>query len=156
MEQMKAIRSKDRCTKRQEKKEKDVESYDWTSLVQEGKVGKLTVQELNKYLGHHNLSHKGKKMDKVRRVIAHISKGFVLENQEIEVVPESDDAEDDTDNEDLVLAEIGDSGSESESDSELDTDFVNDVEMSVLPRSQESNRRPEGSDVTTRSGRTVR
>ena len=35
------------------------------SLVQEGKVGNLTVAEPNKYLGHNNLTQTGKKADKV-------------------------------------------------------------------------------------------
>ena len=39
-----------------------------------GKVQKLNVQELDKYLSYFHLCFKGKKQDKVRQVIAHVCK----------------------------------------------------------------------------------
>ena len=63
------VKRKKRSAKWQDHQELEVQSYDWKSLVQEGKkVGKLTVAELmiNKYLGHNNLTKAGKKADKVR------------------------------------------------------------------------------------------
>ena len=50
------------------------EDYDWDSLYLTGKVQKLNVQELDKYLSYFHLSFKGKKQDKVRQVIAHVCK----------------------------------------------------------------------------------
>lgn len=43
-------------------------------LVTDDKIGKLSVAELNKYLIHHKLPLKGKKADKVRTIVAHLSK----------------------------------------------------------------------------------
>jgi len=47
------------------KKQKSVDDYDWASLLEQGKLGTLTVQELDKYIKHHSLPNKGKKTDKI-------------------------------------------------------------------------------------------
>ncbi len=72
LERTRNLRSKDRLQRRQETRDKRFGDYDWDSLCLTGKVKKLNVQELEKYLSHFRLSSKGKKEDKVRRVIAHV------------------------------------------------------------------------------------
>ena len=123
------MRSNERAAKRQERKEKDADSYDWNDLVHNGKVGKLTVPELNKYLVHNDLSQRGNKRDKVRRIIAHVSKTF--EEVVIEFEPDSDDSESDSD--DIVLEEFG--GDDNDVDDNGDIAFeeisVRDVELTL-------------------------
>jgi hypothetical protein len=46
---------KDHIQVREAKKDKGVESYNWDELVQTGRVGKLTVAELDKYFKYHSL-----------------------------------------------------------------------------------------------------
>ena len=71
LERTKSMRSKDR-EKEQKRKQKSVNEYDWDTLCRTGKVKKLNVDELEKYLRQCNLSLEEKKNDKVRRVIAHV------------------------------------------------------------------------------------
>lgn len=71
---MKGIRAQDRQKKRDETQEKGYEEYDWSQLSEKGQLGKLKVSELEKYLKHHQLSEKGLKADKVRRIMFHVLK----------------------------------------------------------------------------------
>ena len=73
LERMKNLRTKDRfIEKQQQRRQKCFDDYDWDTLCRTSKVQKLNIQELEKYLRHFNLPLKGKKNDKVRRVIAHV------------------------------------------------------------------------------------
>ena len=89
---------------------------------------KLTVQELEKYLSHHQLSLKGLKNDKITCIIAHISLSTNgsnkhpqyksisqndLQEAETENGDESDEESEDDDSEDEIVA-IVDSESEDE------------------------------------------
>ena len=58
---MKKMRKKSRDADSIEKKERTVHAYAWSSWLDEGKLGKLTVMELNKYLLHNNLPQKREK-----------------------------------------------------------------------------------------------
>ncbi|GMH40380.1 hypothetical protein BSKO_08284 [Bryopsis sp. KO-2023] len=51
-----------------------VESVDWKDLADKGKLAKLTVAELKKYLEFHKLRLSGKKADLVARIEDHLSK----------------------------------------------------------------------------------
>ena len=57
----------------QEKHEKPYDKYDW-QLVIDGNLKKLTVLELDQYLNYHKLPKTGRKSDKVKRIIFHISR----------------------------------------------------------------------------------
>ena len=85
-------------------------------LLDDGKLGKLTVAELDKYLDHHNLPLRSKKADKVRSIVAHLAADVPL----VEV--QEDDAEEDE--EDVIVGVI-DSDSE---DDDHDDDDVSQTE----------------------------
>lgn len=136
LKQMKEIRSNQRSANKQERNDKTVEDYDWNKLVDDGLLGKLTLVDLNKYLIHHQLSVAGKKADKVRRIIAHVSSSF--ENKELDINPTSDESDSD---EDIVLAEIGSSDAEE--------DEVDQNEQMVVV--EQTNRN--SVETRTRSGR---
>ena len=71
LENLKKIRDRQRQNDRRERQQKDVSSYNWKSLVEDGKLASLTVPELDKYLEHYQLPKNGRKNDKMRRIIAH-------------------------------------------------------------------------------------
>ena len=58
----KSIRVKARQEKARAKKQKSVDNYDWASLLEQGKLGTLTMPEADK---HHPLTNKGKKPGKM-------------------------------------------------------------------------------------------
>jgi hypothetical protein len=79
---------------KEQKASKSANDYNWEALVHDGQLGKLLIPELNKYLVKHGLCLKGKKGDKVRRIIANVSKSFENHaHDEIELTPESEDEE---------------------------------------------------------------
>jgi hypothetical protein len=79
---------------KEQKASKSANDYNWEALVHDGQLGKLLIPELNRYLVKHGLSLKGKKGDKVRRIIANVSKSFEKHgHDEIEITPESEDEE---------------------------------------------------------------
>ena len=96
-----------------------VHDYNWSSLMENGKLGTLTVMELEKYIKHHSLPNKGNKPDKIRCIALHLSS-----DRESYVAPEVNQEEEgeESEEEEEVLAEIltdseydddGDSGNES-------------------------------------------
>ena len=100
-------------------------------MLEEGKLGKLTILELDKYLQHHNLPQRGKKADKVWTIAFHLASNVPM----IEI--ENDEDEED---EEEVIAIVGESDSEEESgESEEDT----------LEREEEHN-------TVSRSGRQIK
>ena len=75
LEWSKSIRAKARQEEARAKKQKSVDDYDWASLLEQGRLGTLTVLELDKYIKHHPLPNKGKKPDKIRCIALHLSAG---------------------------------------------------------------------------------
>ena len=71
LETVKNIRQKQREGARQERHTRDVSDYKWEELVENCKLKSLTVAELDKYLDHHKLCKKGKKVAKIWRITAH-------------------------------------------------------------------------------------
>ena len=72
---MKQKRQKAENTKKEARKHKNYEDYNWKELYQNKNIASLKVPELNKYLVYHNLSKRADKMkknDKVSLVKAHI------------------------------------------------------------------------------------
>ena len=55
----------------QEIKEKGYDKYNWEELTVNGRLSKLTVSELDKYLNYHPLPKSGKKLDKIKRITCH-------------------------------------------------------------------------------------
>lgn len=141
LERTRNLRSKDRLQKRQEMRNK---RFDWDSLCLTGKVQKFNVRELDKYLSYFHLSFKGKKQDKVRRVIAHVCKknGGSLDKYTVVQDPnvtsdggESSDSEKESNSEDdLVITSYSSSQS---SDSECEENSEGNA-IPVLPLVQRS------------------
>ena len=75
LEWSKSIRAKARREEARPKKQKFVDDYNWASLLEQGKLGTLTVSELDKYIKHHSLPNNGKKPDKIRCIALHLSAG---------------------------------------------------------------------------------
>ncbi|KAK2549360.1 hypothetical protein P5673_030185 [Acropora cervicornis] len=71
LETMTNIRQKQREGSRQEKNARDVSDNKKEELVEYWKIASLTVAELDKYFDHHKLCKKGKKGDKIRRIMTH-------------------------------------------------------------------------------------
>ncbi len=137
---MKHIRSNQRKEDTQMKTDKSVNDYDWQGLLRDGKLGKLTVSELNKYLQHYQLPCTGKKADKVRTVVAHLARGTVYD---VHVENDSEDSESD---EDIVLENIG-SGSDSEICSDSD-EYSTASDVHIAPKTSENT-------ISRRSGRNI-
>ena len=77
----------------------------------------MIVPELDKYIDHHQLNKKGKKVDKIRRITVHHYGTSSGSSRPSSVTIAEDSEESDSDN-DLVLCD--DSESDSESDCESD------------------------------------
>ena len=87
------------------------QGYNWSDLIETGKLSKLKVKELDEYLKEHQLPSAGKKPDKLKRITA----DFYLRNnkeatsEERSADPESDSVWESDSDDDDVLAVIGDS-----------------------------------------------
>ena len=163
LERMKNLHTKDRLEKQQQRWQKCFDDYDWDTLCHNSKVQKLNIQELEKYLRHFNLPLKGKKNDKVRRVIAHVCnrQGEVLDTyvspQRHEVLPEdtsnndmgsntsSDNSDAESDSEDDII--IAHYSSTDSSESESDSEETNSDRVPVL--AQLSRQTRSGRNITT-------
>ncbi|KAL9965167.1 hypothetical protein ACROYT_G028930 [Oculina patagonica] len=148
----KNLRQKDRLEKRQEKQQKGFDQYNWDTLCRSGEIQKLNIQELEKYLNHFKLSLKGKKYDKVRRVIAHV---FYKQHEALDTYNPRQDPE--------VLSDIesSDSGEESDSEDDIVAAHYSSTESSERADNAEENN-PEENLVPvlqlprqTRSGRNI-
>ena len=97
----------------------------------------MTVPELDKYIDHHQLNKKGKKVDKIRRITVHHYGTSSGSSRPSSVTIAEDSEESDSDN-DLILCD--DSESDSESDCESDDEESHPVTIA---------------ESTSRSGRRV-
>lgn len=70
MQRIKEIKQNNRQTEKERKKMKTYVDYEWEKLVESREIGKLYVAELDKYLDHHKLNKKGKKPDKVFKIMS--------------------------------------------------------------------------------------
>lgn len=119
-----------------------MDDYDWASLLEQGKLGTLTMPELDKYIKHHPLPNKGKKPGKMQCITLHLSTGNAY------MGPQDNNQEEDEEEseEEVDLAEV-DSGDDSR-DSYLDSESTeNDSELTDVTMSNTSS--------STRSGRRV-
>ena len=96
---------------------------------------KLTVQELEKYLSHHQLSLKGLKNDKITRIMAHISLSTNGSNKhpQHKTISQNDLQEAETENGD-------------ESDEESDDDSEDEIVTIVDSESEEEDPHEESED----------
>ena len=147
LERTKNFRAKDKLEKRQQRRQKLFEEYNWDTLCRIGEIQQLTVPELEKYLTHFNLSLKGKKNDKMRRIICHASniqgeeinayistrqdRDMRIREKEISYFEEESDSEDD-----LVIAHY--SSAESLESKTNEEELVPVVQLSRRTRSGRS------------------
>ncbi len=103
LEWLKQMRVKERKSQAAIKRSKTVEDYDWHSLLSDGRIGKLTILELNKYLEHHKLPITGKKNDKIRTIAAHLSADYLHGHASVHV---QGDSVDEDSNDEVNLAEV--------------------------------------------------
>ena len=65
-----SIRERERRLNRTIEEGKQYQDYNWSDLIESGKLSKLKVKELDKYLKEHQLPSAGKKPDKLKRITA--------------------------------------------------------------------------------------
>ena len=125
------IRSDARTIKKRDRASKPVEGYNWKGLSEEGELKKLTVGELNKYLGKYEFPMLGKKSEKVKRIQLHAL------NRTVEI-PQSDDGSDEEIFEDIdedideEIDEELDEDIDEAIDEELDEDIDDDIVISEI------------------------
>ena len=68
----KTIRERERANSKRKNVSKTFHNYCWEELVQSGSLRTLFVTELNKYLNQYNLSCKGSKKEKIKRITFHV------------------------------------------------------------------------------------
>lgn len=93
VDKVSAIRMRQRAATNRQKNLKNVHDYDWKDLVKSGGIQKLLVKELDKYLKYQHLSTSGKKSLKVSRIVAHVLKQDMVENERDNDSVESSDDE---------------------------------------------------------------
>ena len=138
-----SIRERERTLNRTIEEGKQYQDYNWSDLIESGKLSKLKVKELDKYLKEHQLPSAGKKPDKLKRITA----DFYLRNdkeatsEDKPADPESDSLQESDSDDDDVLAVIGDSDTDEDStvepiqttDSDTDGDRDTDEDSTVEP-----------------------
>ena len=77
---------KARC-QREKTKEKTYRDYNWMQMLEENRLEMLKVEELNKYLAHHNLCGGSTKKQNLVKIISH------LQQQDQEEEPEEEQTE---------------------------------------------------------------
>ena len=73
---LQGIRANNRKESSQQRQQKAYKDYDWKELVINGRLGKLLVSELDKYLCEHNLNKSGNKGDKVAAISCHFMRSL--------------------------------------------------------------------------------
>ena len=102
-----------------------MDDYYRASLLEQGKLGTLTMPELDKYIKHHPLSNKGKKTGKIQCVTLHLFPGNAYMSPQ-DNIQEEDEEESE---EEVVLAEVV-SGDDSK-DSYLDSESTNNYQSRI-------------------------
>ena len=100
----KSRRVGDKDTKRQQRNDMKYEDYDWMQLVISGKISKLYVFELDRYLDKFKLNKKCKKADKIKSITVNVLRNMPVEehqlkNYENDEKSDSDGADEETDSE---------------------------------------------------------
>ena len=126
------MRQEEKGHAKKDEETKGYGDYNWEELYKSGKLKKLKVAELNKYIFRHNLSsRKMSKSEKCNILSAHISKGLceriltlsaaetALATEDSDTQSEDDDVSvsEDPESEDELLLEFGDAGNSDENDS---------------------------------------
>lgn len=116
----------------------------------DGKLGKLLVHELDKYLLQHKLNKAGKKADKIAAITCHVMRSLpdIQDTSSDRSESESDDSESESE---IVVAQVlSDSDSDSE-DTQTSMDTEGDMEVESVGSS--CSETEEYQFTQTRSGR---
>ena len=131
-----SIREKGKKLKKKIEEAKTYKEYNWPDLIDSGKLNKIKVKELDKYLLKHNLSTANKKADKVKRITAHysltndkVAKQMSNDSDSKSALEYDSESDSDEDNDDEVLAVIDDS---SDQDSTVESDEADDIREAVV------------------------
>jgi hypothetical protein len=156
LEANKERRERERMKNREQKENSKFEDYNWLELVLSGKINKLLVVELNKYLERYKLNLKCSKKDKIHAITVNVLRQESEEttkNVMQQVAPKIQDAGDISDRT-TSDDEIGESDSEYEAENDDDSDLVfMDLDEQSQEQSEELLPESDRLIVTTRSGR---
>ena len=142
-------RSVQKQTFRSARMSKGVDEYNWTELVENRQLGSLYVKELDKYLDKFKLKKNGNKTEKIKAIMFHVAKCNEVVARAVFETPEPAEPQ----GEDLSKSESSNEEFEDDSD---DNDIVLAVqEESGSDTADEIYDRPEVVKSVTRSGRTV-
>ena len=72
IEFMKQLRVTDTKNEANTRKTKICEDYNWSAMIKDGSIGKLTVIGLNKFLQANKLPQQGNKPDKIKTIVNHL------------------------------------------------------------------------------------
>lgn len=113
IDQRRQVRSQTEQRQRQVRLDKSYSEYDWAGISRDGKLGKLRVYELKKYMEHHDICLPGaKKDDMIKYITEHLSN--IQRREPPSTRSSSDESSDEESNsdDDLVDGEIGSSTDE--------------------------------------------
>ena len=100
------MRGRQRAQDKRKRVEKAFEDYDWDDLIATGKIGRLKVQELDKYLNHHQIPICGLlKNDKIEAIRCHYYQGKSTATEK--ETSDSCDTETSSSDSDIVEEEFG-------------------------------------------------
>ena len=130
-------RSKEKAEQREEEARKTYKDYDWEGMFHERSLSQLKVVELDKYIAHHNLGKYGTKkamLEAIKEnIIQKLAKRIEREEDGKSNNQSSSDSirsesEDNSEEEDCVLAEIGISSCEEEEESTEEEEMIESTE----------------------------
>ena len=133
------------------------EDYDLLSLVRSGKINKLLVMELDKYLQKHKLNTNCKKTDKIRAITADVLQKETIEKQQ-KVINHILNSPIDKDSDHPVDKDLDNGDNDETEDSDSDDLVFKDLDFEVENEENEDedlNSEEEDLIVTTRYGRTA-
>ena len=108
------MRSRSRKQSSKKRQDQTYDQYDWKELVMNGKLGKLLVSELDKYLTKHKLSKVGKKPDKVAAISCHVMRSLPDLQNTSDKTESEDELTSESDTEIVVAQVLSESESETE------------------------------------------
>ena len=127
-------RSKYKAEQREEEARKTYKDYDWEGMFHERSLSQLKVVELDKYIAHHNLGKYGTMLEAIKEnIIQKLAKRIEREEDGKSNNQSSSDSirsesEDNSEEEDCVLAEIGISSCEEEEESTEEEEMIESTE----------------------------
>jgi hypothetical protein len=153
LEANKERRERERMKIKDKKENSKFEDYNWLELVLSGKINKLLVVELNKYLEKYKLNLKCSKKDKIQAITLNVLKQESVERTKHVMKEVSSQLQD---GDDPVDRTVSDDELSYESDEDNSSDDDDDLVFKDFDEeSEELSQLAHGLVVTTRSGRSA-